>query len=833
MKNLVLMVLVFCPAVVAGELRLPLTLDWGGAKPGDAIPVRGGIPLARGVLRKPKVSLLEDNREIAVQAEALAYWGDRSIKWLLVEFQAKSDSSYKLVVGRGSSVRVRNPVKITRTPNGLVVENGVLRVSIAKNGSIRGLSVDSNGNGRFEADELLSSGGGREIILDFLHLNSPAELRPMRRAGAGVLDQSTVRIDGIREAGGQLRRTVRLDGVFVHKLAGSTLPGRSEPLESRFTVWLHFFAGQPFFVVEHTFIYEVSPDHDFVHQLALRYRLKLSGRVKIRTGIDGGASILELGRGTVGLYQQNADYSELWRGDGAVVKHGGRSEGWLWLSDGRFNVSACVRWFWKLYPKSIWFNVDEGELTVNLYPPESPPLDVRRYSRNEWGCGETGCYESIPAKPDRRLEEFSRISARGISRTHEVMFHFGDQPIETTRAFEKGVIVRAPLEHYARSRALGYYTVYKKGLYESLWRKALKVTDWALFCQDYFRWYGFFDYGDIQSRYNYHRMKRWAEDWGRWGWGNNDGIGRFCHSFWMQYLATGKRRYYEAGEASSMHGVDVDIVHTSFRTPFTDDAFGMSHRHGVQHWSGTYIGLRGSSPVGYRVYYYLTGRERVRDVIFEVLKPVMRDYYGNSGGVNAADGSGTASMILYTAWEMTLDKRYLDKLIWKAHTVPPPKSAWHASLLVAFGFHEALSGCYDATGDPRAREALLRSADYVANYVPRPGGTYPFHSLTCLSEGYRIKGPSRVKPEEAVEEMGKDALKGLEKLVEARTAYGRSLKKLLDAFDKYLEHQPQVRLPRKEWPGYSIVLEVGAQHFNSLRGLPYALWAVEDMEKRR
>ena len=45
------------------------------------------------------------------------------------------------------------------------------------------------------------------------------------------------------------------------------------------------------------------------------------------------------------------------------------------------------------------------------------------------------------------------------------------------------------------------------------------------------------------------------------------------------------------------------------------DMRGCVSRHGVQHWSGTYVGARGGNPLGQRIYYYLTGDGRTADIL--------------------------------------------------------------------------------------------------------------------------------------------------------------------------------------------------------------------------
>src|SRR5258707_4090950 len=51
-------------------------------------PVTRGIPFPRGLLTDPAaVALFDDaGREVFVQTQALAYWPDDSVRWLLLDF---------------------------------------------------------------------------------------------------------------------------------------------------------------------------------------------------------------------------------------------------------------------------------------------------------------------------------------------------------------------------------------------------------------------------------------------------------------------------------------------------------------------------------------------------------------------------------------------------------------------------------------------------------------------------------------------------------------------------------------------------------------------------
>src|SRR4051794_22921129 len=65
-------------------------------------PITCGLPWPRGRLTDPSRLLLEDDasRRIALQAQALDWWPDRSVRWVLLDWQADVTGSarYRLRV---------------------------------------------------------------------------------------------------------------------------------------------------------------------------------------------------------------------------------------------------------------------------------------------------------------------------------------------------------------------------------------------------------------------------------------------------------------------------------------------------------------------------------------------------------------------------------------------------------------------------------------------------------------------------------------------------------------------------------------------------------------
>jgi hypothetical protein len=808
--------------------KIPLTVDFGVA--GVEFPhfVRGGIPVAQGVMKTPDAArLLEDGKEVPLQTRKLASWSEGSVKWLLVDFQAAPGRKYELEFGDAvKRAAVDKPIKTEATDASASVDTGVLRFTVNKSGCgfIDELWYDFHGDGKYGDDEKVVSAADAKTqrnFLNYLHVEKSEDYPAMSHFAKGVIDRSRVRIDELTvEEQGPIRVCVRIRGHYLYDKVGSTCEFPPK-LENQFTVRIHAYRNSGLIRAEHTFVYEGDPDHDFVRTMGLALDVKplagaLAGTSTGRTEAD----VIEKDA-AAGVYVPDADTVETWTvkdrqnpPQAKTVRE--RISNWVALDNLKWSVTCGIRNGWKLYPNSVWAERDTGRLAAYLYPPEARPLDMRRYGRDEFGVGEGGGYETEAGKQYPELPKFSRMASRGIGRSHDVIFYFnrGGSGAPDWRdvmaVFDAGAIVRGPLDYMANTHALGYYAPFGPGPYEDVWKSAAKELDYSLAAQERFGWYGFFDFGDQQSRYNFMRSGRYETDWGRWGWGNNDGIGRYSYAFALYYLCTGERKYFDALEAAARHNTDVDIIHTQTTIVVPGDtverARGLSHRHDVQHWSETYIGLRGSTCVGWRIYYFLTGEERLRDVLEEVAECAMTDHYACSGGVDSTDGGGSASMALLTMWEITGDEKYREKLKWKIGKQPVPENSWIAGLAHAMGLYEAFINYYDLSGGyDKAKEHMIKGADFTLAVVPKPGQTYPFDAMRGLSEAFRITGEAK---------------------------YRDHIVKMLDEYRKFLAGDPRVKMDAKDWPGWGFGLEIENSQFNRLAALPWALWAAGQEVKK-
>jgi len=770
-------------------------VDFGPATPARAVPVRGGVPLARGAVpTSENARLLADGEEAALQARMLALWPDGSVKWLLLGFEAAPGHAYTLEAGPGlARAPVARPLQ-ARTENGAVIVNtGALRAVIGpERGFLDEVALDLNGDGQFAPEELVARSPERGSFLDFVHLDRPEGLASHARHAEGTLDPSETVVESLAlEETGPLHAVVLVRGHYRSAKLGSTIEGLRRQGLSDFTLRLHFYRGQSFVAAQHSFTYEGDPDYDFVRQvgLALRPALPAGAEPTVRVGVEGTGDAGVPGRALCGVVQESADSYRVWRAEDsrvATVAEGRRAPGWLDVSGPAWGVTVGVRDFRQRYAKSVVLDPQAGEVRANFWAPEAGLLDMRRYART-WGVGETGAQE------DRDIAAYSRLAAKGAAVTSWAVasFHAGPEPAPV---LSEPVLV-VPPAYVAATQALGPYCPSAAAPPE-LEQAVRETLDYWLDSQEQFRWYGLFDYGDFQQWYNTaHPTGRWDSDFGRWGWGGNDGMGRTSQAMLLQFLRTGDRRYFDAGAALCIHHYESDLVHTTeYPWDWGDlgDVSGCVHRHNAQHWGCPYLGLRGASPMGARLYYYLTGDGRTGDLLGLVLDASLQNRMGHSGG--GADGLGTAAYSYLVAWERTGDRQYADRLReLAASPLMRPDNTWDAIMTTSFGLFHAVVELYDLTGDEAAGEAVRRIGDIAISNL-KEDWTYPDGYFKIVTDGYRLTEDER---------------------------YRERLQRMVEAFLQ--NHRAAAQsLPREQWPGAPGMAPPRAD-FNVMRDLPYAM----------
>ncbi|MBI5832336.1 MAG: hypothetical protein HZB16_08535 [Armatimonadetes bacterium] len=804
MTRALLVVLTLCLATSAHGADLPLTLDWAGPPPARALPVTGGLPLARGVLRDEReLHLLAGGAELPLQTRTLAVWPDGSLKWVLLDFQTTAAS---LTLRWGVGPRALPAGIVARAEaGGVSLDTGALRLSVRGDGC--GF-VDELAAGGQPA---LSAGTRRLNVLDFLHTAAPADYTPQDRwLKQAQSDPSRIVVQSVSlEQAGPLHAVVLVTGVYRYALVGSTITGTEVRGDCPFRLRLHAYAGSSLLRVEHFFSYEGDGDHDFGHALSLRLPAP-AGAATVRFV---GAATAGAPGPLAGLYQPDAGSYQVWRSEGRALERlagGRRFEGLMDVSGPGQALAVGVRGFWQQGAKSLHADLRDGLVCANLWAPEAPPLDFRRHAR-EKSVGEAGGPdvaqgtqpEPFAPRGDGPWRNY-RLASKGVGKSHDLLFWLHDPALPESelragwRWLEHRPLLWAPPHHYAASLALGPYRERVATSFDDIEAALERPVDFWRQSREKFGWYGFWLYGNVAQSYNeYIPNGRWATDFGRWGWANGDSVGRLAYALMLQAVRKGERADFEFAESYLRHVHDVCSVHTpAWPENYSGNwvyVKGAAHRHDSWPWGDLYVGARGAHPVGAKIDYYLTGDGRAKDILDEITQLALRNPNGGAG-----DGPlGPNAQIFLYQWEATGDPVWLGRLraeLDGSELLKTAEGGWLVMMSAAFGIKDALDEYIDLTGD-RAKAPL--AASFAERCLPAQmknhwtwGGYFRVYAAA-----YRFTGDAKYR--RAIEDM-------LPRLREADAGSAATV------------------LPPDQWPG----LPGGPSVFvdgNIIRDIPFAL----------
>ncbi|MEN6347396.1 MAG: LamG-like jellyroll fold domain-containing protein [Armatimonadia bacterium] len=739
--------------------------QWSEPAADDRAPlVSGGVPFPRGVLTDPgNVRLMKGEALVPLQTRALAYWPDKSIKWLLLTFPPDggqvSDSSpgdkslsFELTrrSGPADSYRLEyggeaRPGRAERTltaekSGGLVrLDTGPLSVELST-GEEWLRSVKLAGR------EMLAAGA--KSYVDFLRPDKPVSCG--RTHTTGQVDPGTFLPESLElEEAGPLRAVVRLEG----------MTNSVEP--QRLILRLEAYAGRSCLRVFQTveFLHK-DPRVAFVRRMGIDVPLVGSAEATVFAGGQEGP--VELGRGTpAGLRQHSHLGYRAWRQDTGqrftqTVESKARSRGWVDVSGPEGGLAVCLREMWQQFPNEISANLPAGTVTLGFWPESIAPMDVRRYSN--YPHRSQGESASSPSSwvTDNWYPQDCFV---GVSKTHEALLYFHGPAESPTQVgavmadFQRPPLVYAGRKWYHDTGVV--QPEFAMAEEPSLARCDANLYHFAKFWlqhQKLWGWYGLWDYGDVghyfkggygslfppdvlrtllaggeaaksidltRARFlDYAPNQDWAFDNGRWGWSNTEGLTNLFLQ--TEYLRTGDRDIFFFLEAMARHFRDVDMRHDG-------KWFGYGTRHGVQHWSDGNHEERQTTHSEFRYHSYLTGDLRSRDFARQLYERV---YSRRDVTIHAAH-SGRIQGLL-TQWEMTgsdevadILARYMPTFHVPQGLVESPRVKFPEVLRLAadaninegnmffwtFGGGHGMIEYYELTKNEDVRQALIKTAD--------------------------------------------------------------------------------------------------------------------------
>jgi len=672
-----------------------------------------------------------DGSPVPVQSWPLATWPDGSLKWSAhaIAAQSVASASYRLSVG--SPAAPAQPLAVKESSDAITIDTGVITAVLNKSGETLIRSI-SRGGGEVARD-------GRLVC------------RLENRSEAGVVktEEFVSALDRVTlEQSGPVRAVVKIEG--QHRGAGRAwLP---------FTVRLYFHAGGEMVRLMHTILFDGDAAKDFISGLGVSFAVPLTGALHDRHVRFGGPDDGIFGEAVRGLTGLRRDPGEEVRQaqfagsatppesewhpsvaerlqyvpsyadwtlsqptcDGFEIRKRTK-EGHTWLSSARGQragglgyigtqnggVAFGLRNFWQSYPAQLDIRAatsDAARVTVWMWAPDAAPMDLRPYHD---GMGMDTYDKQYNGGLEITYEDYEPgfNSPEGVGRTSELHLWCVAATPSRERLAEMQQVLRAPPLLASTPQWL-----HRCEVFSGLWapvdrstpaRAAIEERLATLFAfyrgqQEQRRWYGFWNYGDVMHTYDVDRHE-WRYDVGGFAWDNSELSTDLW--LWLYYLRTGSAAVFRFAEAMTRHTGEVDVHHLGRFAP-------LGSRHNVQHWGCSAKQLRISTAVNRRYYYYLTGDERVGDLMREQVEAgrallrfppgrklgVANERGDQSRGKPTAPNSVGASMgtdwgslagAWLTEWERTGDPRMRERLLASMRTLgAQPKGLFSNGLIL-------------------------------------------------------------------------------------------------------------------------------------------------------
>ncbi len=734
------------PAPVPPNLD-PEALRWLESGVPALIPgTSWGMPWPRGRHGRDTTFALRtgSGESVPVQTRPLATWPDGSLKWTAHAMPADAPLTTEYRIAPGSPAVPARPVKVTETTDSIEVDTGVIRVVIDRKGAalIRSITRD-----------------GREIAR-----NGRLVCRREDRTDPAVskVETFTGDIGAVTvEQSGPVRAVVKIEGKHrAEKMGPAAASGQSAERADwlPFVVRLYFHAGGDMVRLMHTIVFDGEAAKDFIAGLGVTFTVPLRGALHDRhvrfsgqddglfaeavrgiTGLrrDPGVAIREAqiaGRATPPLAEWNkqvtdrldyipayADWTLVQANcDGFEIRKR-THEGCTWLNSARGQragglgyvgtptggVAFGLRNFWQSYPAQLDVRGATGEaagVTVWMWASEAGAMDLRPYHD---GLGMDTYEKQYNGGLDITYEDYEPgfNSPEGVARTSELhLWVLAATPARETLTALQRTLEAPPL--LVSSPAY----LHACGVFGSLWSPVDRATparaavedrlgahfDYYLGQREQRRWYGFWNYGDVMHTYDTDRHE-WRYDIGGFAWDNSELSTDLW--LWLYFLKSGRADVFRFAEAMTRHTGEVDVHHLGRFAP-------LGSRHNVQHWGCSAKQLRISTAINRRYYYYLTGDERVGDLMHEQVEagrallkfpPGRKLEFANSQGdqsrgkptapdsVGASIGTdwGSLAGAWLTEWERTGDLRIRDRLLAGTRTLgAQPRGLFSSGLIL-------------------------------------------------------------------------------------------------------------------------------------------------------
>ena len=682
---------VFALAMTVACAAETVSLKWLDTPPPVTCGVSWGVPWPQGKVTKDATFSLTDpdGKPLPLQSWPLAYWPDGTSKWTGFSTTVAAGARGPLALSSGSPSAPATPVKSRETDGFIEIDTGTMQCRVSKQGQylIDSLSV----GGRVVGEH------GRLVCVledrsDYETNHTTREVEFVGRIHSAVIEQA-----------GPVRTVVKIQGEHWSEAAHRAwLP---------FTVRLYFYAGVDSIRLVHSFVFDGDQETDFIRGLGIRFTVPLRDEVHNRhvrlagdTGMFAepvriiagrrnpspelyrkqiaGQPIPNLedlpGKDNVAMMAVWDDYKlvQISPDSFSIQKRtnpkscwinacaGHRALGLAFIGDSGGGLALGLKDFWQLTPTELEIHnasTDAAELTLWLWSPDSPAMDLRHYDIKEHGL--EASYEDIDP---------SFSTATGVARTSELILRpfrnvpTNDELLDVARANALTSLLVCTPAYYHSIPTFGVWSLPDRSTPMKRWIE--DQLDRAItFYQgqiDQRHWYGFWDYGDVMHTYDDERHE-WRYDIGGYAWANTELMPNLW--LWYSFLRTGRADIFRMAEAMTRQTQEVDVYHLGRFA-------GLGSRHNVRHWGDGAKEARISQALLKRFYYYLTTDERVGDLMNEVidadyallrvdpLRKIESDKEYPTHVRIGPDWFAFCSNWL-AAWERTGDTRYRDKIL--------------------------------------------------------------------------------------------------------------------------------------------------------------------------
>lgn len=608
-----------------------------------------GVPWPRGAVRLPAHERLDFTLgpgAPAMQSWPLAYWPDGSLKWTAHAIAGGTPAA-GWALGAGASKG--GTVAVRQTKEHIVVTAGDIAWTVPASGETLVASAVRAGR----------------VTMQNLRLVALRQDGP-EPEGAGSVSQQPFagKVTKVAvEQAGPVRAVIKLDG--LHTGGGRDwLP---------FSVRLYFYAGSDSVRIVHSFVYDGTPERDFIRGLGVTAQVPMRDRTFDRhvrfAGESTGKSVGIWGeavRPVTGLrrdpgqafreaqvagqalpplagmakpVQDGLQWIPEWGDfslaqlspDGFTLRKrtkpgrawidsnaGSRAAGLLYAGGASGGVALGLKDFWQRAPVQLDVRnaaTAMADVTAWLWSPSAPAMDMRSY-RGEDGMD---THEEQIAGLNITYEDYEAgwDAAAGVARTSELQLWVLDgTPSHEVLSGMAGQVA-SPARLVLSPERIHGCGVFGDWDPVDAGTPARKLVEDRLALQldqylrevEQHRWYGFWSYGDVMHSYDADRHM-WRYDIGGYAWDNSELSTDLW--LWTSYLRTGRADLFRFAEAMTRHTGEVDVYHLGrFK--------GFGTRHGVQHWSDSSKQPRISNAAYRRIYYFLTADERVGDLMRELL----------------------------------------------------------------------------------------------------------------------------------------------------------------------------------------------------------------------